>query len=218
MMKRKTIQKVAADIRRRFERESTGHDWHHIERVWKMAKKIAAAEKGADNFIVELGALLHDIADWKFRKGDLSAGPRAARKILSSLDVERTAVNRVCDIVEHISFKGERVKDKPLTLEGKIIQDADRLDAIGALGVARAFAYGGSLGRQLYDPAIKQVLHLTFHHYRKNQGTTINHFYEKLLLLKDRMNTKSGKRLAAARHKFLKLYLKEFLTEWVGRK
>ena len=207
------IRRTAEHVRRRLLREGTGHDWHHIERVRKTALRIARAEK-ADPFITELAALLHDIADWKFHAED--AGPRAARAWLEKLKVPQTVVARVCDIVGNSSYKGARVKAAPLSLEGRVVQDADRLDALGAIGIARCFAYGGGRHRRIHDPAEKPVLHETAAAYHAGQGTSVNHFYEKLLLLKDRMNTKTGRRLAAGRHRFMQAYLKQFNREWDG--
>jgi uncharacterized protein len=173
-----------------------------------------AAEEGADPFITELAALLHDVADWKFAGGDHDAGPRESRRWLESLDTASDCVEHVCQIIAGLSFKGAGVETSMPTVEGRCVQDADRLDAIGAIGVARAFAYGGHKGRALYDPAVPPETHATFEAYKKNMGPTINHFYEKLLLLRDRMSTRAGKRLADGRHAFLVQYLDQFLAEW----
>ncbi len=168
-------------------------------------------------FVVELAALLHDIADWKFHDGDDSAGPREARLWLEKLKVEPEVIDRVCTVIKEVSFKGAGVQTIPTTLEGRVVQDADRLDALGAIGIARAFAYGGHKGSEIYNPEIPPTLHRSFEEYKKGRGTTINHFHEKLLLLKDRMNTASGKRRAGERHRFLRDYLERFLAEWEGR-
>ncbi|HWQ99784.1 MAG TPA: HD domain-containing protein [Candidatus Methylomirabilis sp.] len=208
------IQQTHDHVRLALEGEGTGHDWWHIERVRALALRIGA-EEGADLFIVELGALLHDIADWKFHD-DEHAGPRATREWLSSLNADQAVVDHVCDIVRGISFKGAGVATNMETLEGRVVQDADRLDALGAIGIARAFAYGGSKNRPLHDPDVVPTLHATFDAYRRDQGTTINHFYEKLLLLKDRMNTRVGKRLAEERHRYMEEYLERFFREWKG--
>jgi uncharacterized protein len=166
--------------------------------------------------VVELSALLHDIADWKFHNGDDSIGPKVAEQFLTANHVERRVIDPVIEIIASISYKGAGVPTPMKTLEGKVVQDADRLDAIGALGIARTFAYGGHKNRLIYHPEEKPVLHQSFEDYKKNQGHTINHFYEKLLLLKDRMNTASGKRLAEARHQFMQTYLDQFYKEWDG--
>lgn len=191
------------------------HDWFHVERVWKAATRLCDAEK-ADRTVVELAALLHDVADWKFHGGDDSAGPRAAREWLSSLGVGETTITHVCEIIAKLSFKGAGVTTEMPTLEGRCVQDADRLDAIGAIGIARAFAYGGHKGRALYDPAVPPTPHDSFDAYKKNAGPTLNHFYEKLLLLHDRMQTESGRQWAAARHEYMAAFVKHFLSEWDG--
>jgi uncharacterized protein len=214
---REIIQKTTQHVRRLLSGEGSGHDWFHVERVRNTALRIAR-EEGADLFVVELAALLHDVADWKFAGGDHEAGPRAARDWLSALDVQPAIIDHVSEIIAGLSFKGAGVETPMRTLEGRCVQDADRLDALGAIGIARAFAYGGHKGRALYDPAIPPEPHASFEAYKKNAGSTINHFYEKLLLLKDRMSTASGKRLAAARHTYLEEFLGEFFAEWEGKK
>jgi uncharacterized protein len=168
--------------------------------------------------VVELAALLHDVADWKFAGGDHDAGPRAARAWLESLGVAKETVDQVCEIVAGMSFKGAGVKTAMTSLAGQCVQDADRLDALGAIGIARAFAYGGYKGQGLYDPAAPPTLHDSFEAYKQGASTTINHFYEKLLLLQDRMNTTAGKRLAAGRHRYMELYLEQFFAEWEGQR
>jgi len=195
--------------------EGTGHDWFHIERVRRTALAIARDE-AADPFIVELAALLHDVADWKFAGGDHEAGPRQARAWLESLDVSAAAIDHVCGIIAGLSFKGAGVPTVMATLAGRCVQDADRLDALGAIGIARAFAYGGHKGQELYDPAVPPTPHDSFEAYKKGSASTINHFYEKLLLLQDRMNTATGKRLAAARHQVMEQFLEQFFAEWDG--
>ena len=201
-------QKLAGD--------GSGHDWWHIYRVWKLAKNIAANE-GANKLIVELSALLHDIADWKFHDGDDTKGPQIAEQFLLENKVAREVIDPVVEIVATISYKGAGVATPMQTLEGKVVQDADRLDAIGAMGIARTFAYGGHKNRLMYHPDEKPVMHQSFAQYKKNTGHTINHFYEKLLLLKDRMNTTSAKKMAAGRHKFMQSYLDQFYEEWDGK-
>ena len=182
---------------------------------WTNAKHIAKHEK-VDLFVVELATLLHDIADWKFNEDD-NAGPHVAREWLTSLSVDEDTVEHVCQIVKHISFKGALVKNKINTREGMVVQDADRLDAIGAVGIARAFAYGGSSGRKIYDPSMKPKKHSTFEEYKNSNSSTINHFYEKLLLLKDRMNTETAKKIAKKRHKVMEHFLKDFFREWENK-
>ncbi len=214
-MTNKIIEKTAEFVESKLKGEGSGHDWWHIYRVWKMAQYIGQKEK-ADRLVVELGALLHDIADWKFTGGDFKIGPKISREWLEKLKVDSKVIDRVCHIIEHISFKGAGEKNKIKSLEGKVVQDADRLDAIGAIGIARAFAFGGSKGNEIYNPNIKHKFHTSFKTYKNTNNTAINHFYEKLLLLKDRMNTKTGKKLAKTRHKFMEEYLKEFYKEWEG--
>ena len=209
------IDKTCRFVEEKLAGEGSVHDWWHIYRVWNLAKNIAGQE-GANLMVVELAALLHDIADWKFHDGDENKGPQMAEQFLAANHVERRVIDPVIEIVASISYKGAGVPTPMKTLEGKVVQDADRLDAIGALGIARTFAYGGYKNRLIYHPEEKPVLHQSFDDYKKNQGHTINHFYEKLLLLKDRMNTASGKRLAEARHEFMQAYLDQFYREWDG--
>ena len=194
-----------------------GHDWWHIHRVWKTAQHIAAAEK-ADEGVVSLGALLHDIADSKFHNGDETIGPRVAREWLQSLQVEEAVIAHVENIITHISFKGGNHQQPFKSKELDIVQDADRLDAIGAIGIARAFSYGGFKNRLLYDPTVPTNLTMSKEEYKNNSAPTINHFYEKLLLLKDRMNTETGKQMALQRHAFMESYLKQFYGEWDGER
>jgi uncharacterized protein len=195
--------------------DGSGHDWWHIYRVWMLAIKLAEAE-GADRTVTELSALLHDIADWKFHNGDDTIGPQKARQRLENLGVHSDIIDPVCEIVSTISFKGAGVATPMRTLAGKVVQDADWLDAIGAQGIARTFAYGGNKNRLIYHPDQKPVLHQSFADYKKNDGHTINHFYEKLLLLKDRMNTETGKKIAEERHRFMEQFLDRFFREWDG--
>jgi len=206
------IASTAEFIQQKFKSETTGHDWSHMYRVWKLAKHIAKHESGADMFVVELGALLHDIADWKFYD-DEEAGPQAAREWLSSQGVDESVISHIEDIIRNVSFKGAGVANK-LTKEGQIIYDADKLDAMGAIGIARAFAYGGANARSMYDPDRQPVMHQDFEAYKNDKTGTINHFYDKLLLLKDRMYTETGKTLAQHRHEVMEQFLKEFLVEW----
>jgi uncharacterized protein len=209
------IKKTASFVRKTLENDNTGHDWWHIERVYNTAVHIAKKEK-ANMFVVELAALLHDIADWKFHQGDEKAGGRKSREWLASLKVDEEVITAVCDIVDNIGFKGG-VKNNIKTIEGKVVQDADRLDAMGAVGISRVFAYGGHKGRPIYNPEEKAKVYKSFSQYKNASPSSINHFYEKLLLLKDLMNTKTGKKLAKKRHDFLKVYLKNFFKEWQGK-
>lgn len=210
------INNMLEFVKSRLSGEATGHDFFHTYRVWKTAEFIAL-EEGADMFVVQMAALLHDIADWKFYDGDESVAPRIAEGRLREIDVNEETIAHVCDIIRHISFKGAGVKSGISTIEGKIVQDADRLDALGAVGIARAFAYGGSRGREIYNPDRKPVLHESFEEYKNSRGTTVNHFYEKLLLLKDLMNTETAKRMAEERHKYMEDFLKRFYEEWEGK-
>jgi uncharacterized protein len=193
-----------------------GHDWWHIYRVWKTAKHIAQFED-VDMFVVELGALLHDIADSKFHGGDEEIGPRKAREFLNNLKVEDTVVEHIVNIIGNISFKGGKVLQQFKSKELDVIQDADRLDALGAIGIARTFNYGGYKGRSIYNPDIKPNPDLSKEEYKKSDAPTLNHFYEKLLLLKDRMNTNTGLKMAEERHAFMLLYLDQFYKEWEGK-
>lgn len=211
------VTKVAEHVKAKFADEASGHDWWHLYRVWQLSKNIAQREKDADMGIVELGALLHDIADFKFHGNDLLAGPKAARTLLEEFGARQSVIKAVCHIVENVSFKGSGVANKMKSLEGKIVQDADRLDAIGAIGIARAFAYGGTQGRPFHDPGSQAQKHESFEAYANAKSTTINHFYEKLLLLKGLMNTDTGRKMAEHRHKFMEKYLAEFYAEWDGK-
>ena len=192
-----------------------GHDWWHIWRVWQLSKKITETE-AASLFVVELGALLHDIADSKFHNGNEELGPQKAREFLSSVGVEETDIRHVEQIISHISFKGGNEAQQFKSPELDIVQDADRLDAMGAIGIARTFNYGGFKNRELYNPEIKPEMNMTKAEYKQSTAPTLNHFYEKLLLLKDRMNTPTGKLMAEQRHRFMETYLDEFYKEWNG--
>lgn len=216
MNKKKIVSKAMADLRHKFVKESSGHDWWHIERVFNNAIAIAKKERGADLFIVQLGALFHDVADYKFHSGDDKVGGKVAAQWLTRAGVDAETIKNIVHIVDNVSFKGIGVKPSMRSIEGKIVQDADRLDAIGALGIARAFAYGGNKKRPLYNPEGKARTHKNFDSYKKGSDSTIHHFYEKLLHLKNLMNTKTGKKMAAQRHKFIENYLKEFYAEWRG--
>lgn len=193
-----------------------GHDWFHIERVYKNAQVIAAAED-CDLEVVTLAALLHDIADSKFHNGDETIGPKVARAFLEANQVLPATVDHVIAIIENISFKGGNFDQQFHSKELAIVQDADRLDAIGAIGIARTFNYGGFKNRAIYDPEIKPNLSQTKEEYKKNEAPTINHFYEKLLLLTDKMNTETGKKMAKKRHDFMVHFLAQFYAEWEGK-
>ncbi len=193
-----------------------GHDWFHIERVYKTAMAIAKNE-AANLEVVSLAALLHDIADYKFNNGNEEIGPQKAAKFLTSIKVQDAVVEKVIAIVKNIGFKGGKQKPDFESIELAIVQDADYLDAMGAIGIARAFNYGGFKNRKLYDPAIAPDLEMTKETYKKSTAPTINHFYEKLLLLKDKMQTKTGKKLAEKRHRFMENYLDQFFKEWEGK-
>lgn len=206
------IKLVAREVKDKFKNDGTGHDWWHIYRVWQMAIKICEQEK-ADLYVVQLSALLHDIADWKYFNGDETVGPKKAKEIFKKHKVKEDVINQVVEIVANLSFKGAGVLTKIKTIEGMIVQDADRLDAIGAIGIARAFAYGGYKNNLIYDPAKKPVMHKTKKEYFNSKGTTINHFYEKLLLLKDLMNTSTAKKIARRRHKVMEDFLKNFYLD-----
>jgi len=209
------IQRTVDFVKEVLANAEGGHDWWHIYRVWKLSKQIAQTEN-ANNFVVELGALLHDIADSKFNQGNEEIGPRKAREFLSSLNVDEDVIVHVENIILNISFKGGNYAQEFKSVELDIIQDADRIDAMGAIGVARTFNYGGYKGRELYNPEIKPNLNMTKEEYKNSNAPTINHFYEKLLLLKERMNTATGKAMALHRHKFMEQYLNEFYSEWNG--
>lgn len=214
--KSEIISKTETYVRQKLEGEGSGHDWWHIHRVRNTALKLGQEEK-ADLFVAELTALLHDIADHKFHGGDEEIGPATARNWLGNLNTNETVIDHVTQIIRDVSFKGAEVETPMKTIEGKVVQDADRLDAIGAIGIARAFAYGGHKGRELHNPDIKPESHDSFDSYKKSTGPTINHFYEKLFLLKDRMNTASGRKLAEERHEFMQEFVDRFLKEWDGK-
>lgn len=192
-----------------------GHDWFHIERVYKNALLIAEEEE-CDLTVVKLAALLHDIADSKFNNGDESIGPKIAREFLESQHISDAVIAHVIAIIENISFKGGNFEKTFSSKELEIVQDADRLDAIGAIGIARAFNYGGFKNRPLYNPNIQPKLNMSKDEYKNNEAPTLNHFYEKLLLLKDKMNTETGKKIAQKRHDFMVTFLSQFYAEWDG--
>lgn len=209
------INKTIAFVKEKLNDAEGGHDWFHIERVYKNALLIAK-DTVCDLTVVQLGALLHDIADSKFHNGDETIGPKTARAFLEAENVSEEIIAHVVNIIENISYKGGNFEKKFSSVELDIVQDADRLDAIGAIGVARAFNYGGFKNRALYNPEIAPVTNMTKEEYKKNNAPTINHFYEKLLLLKDKMNTEKGKQIAAERHQFMETFLGQFYAEWEG--
>lgn len=210
------IRETADHVRQKLEGEGSGHDWWHIHRVWQLAKTLAQSED-ADFFVVELAALLHDIADWKFYDGDETVGPRVAGQWLQKLSVDRATIGHVCQIIQDISFKGAGVVKSMPTKEGMVVQDADRLDAIGAVGIARCFAFGGYKKQSMHNPETQVTMHKTAQEYKKMRTTSVNHFYEKLFLLKDRMNTDAARAVAKGRHEFMQQFLNRFLSEWDGQ-
>jgi len=209
------IEKTKTFVQQQLQNAEGGHDWFHIERVYNNALLIAKGER-CDLIVVQLGALLHDIADSKFHNGDETIGPAMAWEFLEKENVPEETIIHVVNIIENISFRGGNTEKKFKSIELDIVQDADRLDALGAIGVARAFNYGGFKNRALYDPSIAPNLNMTKEEYKNTTAPTINHFYEKLLLLKDRMNTATGKQIAEGRHQFMETYLKQFYAEWNG--
>lgn len=210
------VDKTILFVKEKLQYAEGGHDWFHIERVYKNAVKIAQMEGNCNLEVVKLGALLHDIADSKFHHGDESIGPKVAREFLEKEAASQETIHHVVAIIENISFKGGNFNQKFNSKELDIIQDADRLDAIGAIGIARTFNYGGFKNRSLYNPNIAPKLNMSKEEYKKSDTPTINHFYEKLLLLKDKMNTETGKKLAESRHQFMEQFLAQFYTEWDG--
>lgn len=207
------VCKIEEIVKRKLAGAESGHDWFHVERVIKNAMMIQTKE-GGNKEVVYLGALLHDIADAKFNNGDLFAGSREAEKILLKSGVGESVIHRVIDIIENVSFKGGTEEGKGKSLELQVVQDADRLDAIGAIGIARTFNYGGFRNREMYNPAIPPVKYENSGQYYNSTAPTINHFYEKLLLLKDKMNTETGKLWAEDRHRFMETFLEQFYREW----
>jgi uncharacterized protein len=208
-----TIENTIQFVKEKLEGAEAGHDWFHIERVWKLSQKIAEGEN-CNNEVVELGALLHDIADPKFHNGDETIALKVSREFLENEDVSENTIEQVLFIIKNISFKNRGEAPKDLPFELKIVQDADRLDAIGARGIARTFNFGGFKNNLMYHPDIEPKLNMSKEEYKKSDGTTINHFYEKLLLLKDLMNTDKGKELAQERHDVMLKFLGQFYKEW----
>ena len=207
------IQNTIKFVQKKLEGAEAGHDWFHIERVWKLSKKIAESEK-SNLLVVELGALLHDIADPKFHDGDENLALTVSRNFLESENVSEELIEQLLFIIKNISFKNRDEAPENLPIELKIVQDADRIDAIGASGIARTFNFGGFKNNLMYHPEIQPKMNMTKDEYKKSNGTTINHFYEKLLLLKDLMNTETAKKIASERHDFMLKFLDEFYKEW----
>ncbi len=209
------IDQTVAFVKKELEGAEAGHDWWHIYRVWKLASKIAESEP-VNHFLVHLGALLHDIADAKFHNGNEELGPLKARHFLESIQVDEPVIAHVEQIISHVSFRNQKDKDDFLSPELAVIRDADRLDAMGAIGIARAFHYGGYRNREIYNPGIAPNPDINKERYLAGESPTINHFYEKLLLLKEKMHTTTGKKMAESRHNFMEHFLEEFYQEWEG--
>lgn len=216
MTNQATIDATVQFVQKELAGAEGGHDWWHIYRVWKNSQ-LLLKEENANSLVVELGALLHDIADSKFHGGDETIAPKKARAFLESIQVEEEVIQHVINIINNISFKGSFEGQKFKSIELDIVQDADRLDAIGAIGIARTFNYGGFKNRAIYDPTIPPNLNMTKEEYKKSTAPTINHFYEKLLLLKDMMNTPTGIKIAQKRHEYMEDYLQQFYGEWEGK-
>ncbi len=217
MTAQETINATVDFVKNELQGAEGGHDWWHIERVWNNAKTIAVNEK-VNLFVVELAALLHDIADSKFHGGDETIGPKKAVRFLKDLHVDETTITHVENIIANISFKGGNFIKTFHSQELAVVQDADRLDAIGAIGIARAFNYGGFKNREIHNPLIEPNMAMTKEAYKNSTAPTINHFYEKLLLLKDKMNTITGKKMAEERHHFMEIFLEQFYAEWNGER
>lgn|SRR5690554_1872376 len=211
------IRNTIAFVKDELKDAEGGHDWFHIERVYKNSMLISEGEK-VDKIVVALGALLHDIADSKFHNGDDTVGPKKAREFLKTQNVGEEIIEHVVKIIENVSFSGGNKTQEFTSLELEVVQDADRLDALGAIGIARTFNYGGFKNRKLYDPEITPKLNMSPSEYKASNAPTINHFYEKLLLLKDRMNTETGRKIAIERHQFMETFLDHFYAEWNGEK
>ena len=207
------LTEVECLVKSKFTDQEGSHDWFHIDRVRKNALFIQQNE-GGDPLLIELAALLHDYSDHKYNGGDFEIGAQEVYQLLCNLGASEELARKVADIVSVVSYKGAGVHDQSTSLEGRIVRDADRLDAIGAIGIARAFSYGGSKQRALYDPNVAPTLHQTKEAYQKDNGHTINHFYEKLLLLKERMETPTAQNMAQVRHTFMETFLAQFMNEW----
>ncbi len=213
IQEKRVVRATEEFVRNYFESESSGHDWWHIYRVRNLALKIAKRE-GGDLFLIEMAALLHDLDDWKLNEGSEES---KIKKWLTSIGFSEEKTTEIIHIVGQVSFKGAGVETRATSIEAQIVQDADRLDAIGAIGIARTFAYGGNRGRLIHHPDSKPEMHSSFEEYKKTTAPTINHFYEKLLLLKNRMNTETAKKMAEKRHRFMEVFLKQFFEEWESK-
>ncbi len=219
MTHQEIIDQTIEFVRKELSKAEGGHDWWHTYRVWQNSKLIAqSVENNSDPLVIELGALLHDIADSKFHGGDENVGPEKAQIFLQSLHLPQEIIGHVVNIVRYVSFKNDLESRSFNSPELEIVQDADRLDAIGAVGIARAFSFGGHKGNPLYDPDISPVTSMDKETYKKRNGPTINHFYEKLLLLRERMNTPQGRAIAEERHQFMQIFLDQFFAEMNGEK
>lgn len=207
------IQAIESEVKDLFQAEPTGHDWFHIHRVRNMSLHLSDTE-GGDREVIELAALLHDVSDPKLNGGIFDQGPIEADKIMTKHGIPVATRRRVCTVIEEVSYKGSDVETPCSSIESQIVQDADRLDAMGAIGIARAFAYGGNRDREIYNPTIPPKNHKSFEEYHHDKSHTINHFYEKLLLLKDRLNTPTAKQIGQERHEFLALFLSNFMADW----
>lgn len=209
------ISQTEEFVKEKLQNAEGGHDWWHIYRVWKMAKRIAKTEQ-VDNTVVELAALLHDIADPKFHDGDESIGPKIAREYLIGKNVDQSTIDHVVNIIQHMSFKNSLETQTFNSKEMEVVQDADKLDAIGAIGIARCFSFGGHKGNPMHDPTQKAQLNMTKEEYKKSNGSSLNHFHEKLFLLKDMMHTDTGKAIAESRHEYMQAFVERFYSEFEG--
>lgn len=216
MNHKEIIQSTEKYVAAEFSSEGSGHDWFHIDRVRKMSLRIGIQEN-CDLFITEMAALLHDLDDWKLTNSE-SASLSKTKVWLSKMNIEPATAVRIIRIIDEVSFKGAKTNTPVSSVEAAVVQDADRLDAIGAVGIARTFAYGGHHNRLIYDPDVRVDMHEDFNSYKKSSAPTINHFYEKLLLLKDRMNTQAARSIADGRHQFMLEYLSQFFDEWEAKK
>lgn len=214
MKDQKIINKIAEKMKEKFSADSSGHDWWHIQRVWDLSKRISN-EENANHYVVELGALLHDVADYKLRTEE--TGLVFSESLMNGFNIDGKTISQVQYIIKNVGFKGGN-KPKMETIEGQCVQDADRLDAMGAIGIARCFTFGGWKGNSIYNPEIPISNDQTEEQYKKAKSPQINHFYEKLLLLKDKMNTQTGRKIAEGRHEFMKIYLDRFFQEWEGER
>ncbi|WHZ01447.1 HD domain-containing protein [Neobacillus sp. YX16] len=214
-MNEQIIKQSAAYVRSELGEDATGHDWYHVDRVRRNALHICHQEQAGDPFIIEMAALLHDIPDEKLNES-AEAGRNKLDLFFQSIELPKDAQNAIVQIIESISYKGGR-KTELKSIEAKIVQDADRLDAIGAIGIARAFAYGGKKGQPIYDPTVNVREEMSLEEYRKGKSTSIHHFYEKLLKLKDLLNTDTAKEIAEKRHQVMERFLEQFYLEWDGQ-